>query len=152
MREAQSDSRITENDNTNTNKSTEGLLERILARDNLNQAYQKVKRNKGAHGVDGMEVDELLQYLKENRDETLTSIWTENTVQIQLKGRNTKGERKNKKLGIPTVVDRVVQQAIAQVLTPIYEKQFSETSYGFRPKRSAHDALKKCQGTCKRRI
>ena len=137
--------RITENNNTNVDSSTAGLLEMILSRGNLNLAYKQVKRNKGAHGVDGMEVEYLLQYLKDNGDELIKSIregkFRPNPVR---RVGIPKEDGSLRKLGIPTVVDRVVQQAIAQVLTPIFERQFCETSYGFRPGRSAHMALEKC--------
>ncbi|MFD0698744.1 group II intron reverse transcriptase/maturase, partial [Paenibacillus sp. GCM10027628] len=138
--------RITENNNTNVNESKKGLLEEIVSRDNMNQAFKRVKANKGSHGIDGMKVDELLQYLKENGETLKQSILDEayrpNPVRrVEIPKEN--GKKRN--LGIPTVVDRVIQQAIAQVLTPIYEKQFSENSFGFRPKRSAHDAIRKSQ-------
>lgn len=139
-------SRITENNIINTGLSTNDLLEQILDRNNLNNAYRKVKSNKGAGGVDGMGVDNLLQYLKENQKNLVQSIkdgkYRPNPVRRVEIPKEEKG--KVRKLGIPTVVDRVIQQAITQVLTPIFEKQFSDNSYGFRPKRSAHDAMKKC--------
>lgn len=138
--------RITENNIINTDLSTEGLLEEILDRDNLNNAFRKVKSNKGAGGVDGMGVDKLLQYLKDNKEELIQAIrdgkYRPNPVRRVEIPKEEKG--KTRKLGIPTVVDRVIQQAITQVLTPIFEKQFSDNSYGFRPKRSAHDAMRKC--------
>lgn len=144
--EAYTSSRITENNIINTDLSTEGLLEKILDRNNLNNAFRKVKSNKGAGGVDGMGVDELLQYLKDNKDNLVQSIrdgkYHPNPVRRVEIPKEEKG--KVRKLGIPTVVDRVIQQAITQVLTPIFEKQFSDNSYGFRPKRSAHDAMRKC--------
>ena len=145
-RNGQSDSRMIENDNVNTNKPTERMLERILSSDNMNEAYQKVKRNKGAGGVDKMEMDELLEHLKTHREEILTSLLTGSYKPYPVKRVEIPKENgKTRKLGIPTLRDRVVQQAILQVLSPIYEKQFVETSYGFRPNRGCHDALKKCQ-------
>jgi len=145
-RNGQSDSRMIENDNINTNKPTERMLERILSSDNMNEAYQKVKRNKGAGGVDQMEMDELLEHLKTHREEILTSLLKGSYKPYPVKRVEiTKENGKTRKLGIPTLRDRVVQQAILQVLSPIYEKQFVETSYGFRPNRGCHDALKKCQ-------
>ena len=121
--------KITETDITNTNQQTEGLLELILTRDNLNHAYKQVKRNKGAGGIDGMQVDELLPYLKENQEKLIQSLrdgkYRPNPVRrVEIPKENGK----TRKLGIPTVVDRVIQQAICQVLTPIFEKQFSETA------------------------
>lgn len=123
------------------------MMEKILQKDNLNKAYKKVKSNKGVGGVDKMSVDELLPYLKQNQIQLLHQIrngkYKPNPVRRVEIPKEEKG--KVRELGIPTVVDRVIQQAIAQVLTPIYEKQFSDNSYGFRPNRSQHDALKKCQ-------
>lgn len=139
--------KITENNITNANVSRERLLEKILDKENLNNAFKRVKANKGAHGVDGMEVDELLQYLKDNGEQLKQSIldgkYRPNPVRrVEIPKEDGKQKRK---LGIPTVVDRWIQQAIAQVLTPIFEVQFSDNSYGFRPKRSAHGAIEKCQ-------
>jgi RNA-directed DNA polymerase len=120
------------------------LMEQICERRNLNRAYKRVKANKGAGGVDGMTIDELLGYLQTHKEE-LTESLLQGTYQPQAV-RGVKipkpggGERQ---LGIPTVVDRVVQQAIAQVLEPIFELTFSGSSYGFRPGRSAHQALKR---------
>lgn len=139
--------RITENNITNTDLSADRLLEKILDRDNMNQAFKKVKSNKGAGGIDEMGVDELLQYLKENGQQLTQAIkdgkYHPKPVRRVEIPKAEKG--KVRKLGIPTVVDRVVQQAIAQVLSPIFEKQFSDNSFGFRPKRSAHDAIRRCQ-------
>jgi len=138
--------RITENNATNANRQGNGLLEQILNRTNLNKAYKRVKKNKGAQGVDGMEVEHLLPYLKDKGNELIQSVldgkYHPNPVRrVEI----PKDNGKKRKLGIPTAVDRVVQQAIAQVLSPMFEPQFSETSYGFRPNRSTHDALKKCK-------
>ena len=138
--------KMTETDIPDTDKQTEGLLELILTRDNLNRAYKQVKRNKGAGGIDGMQVDELLPYLRENQERLLQSLrdgkYRPRPVRrVEIPKENGK----TRKLGIPTVVDRFIQQAICQVLTPTFEKQFSDNSFGFRPKRSTHDALKRCQ-------
>lgn len=139
--------KIAENNITNSYMPTENLLEKVIDIQNFSQAFRKVKSNKGAPGVDGMGVDELREYLEKN----LTSI-RESIVNGKYKPnpvRRTeipKDNGKKRNLGIPTVVDRVVQQAIAQVLTPIYEEQFSNNSFGFRPRRSAHDAIRQCQG------
>lgn len=138
--------RITETDDTNASESKDRLLERIVSRDNLNEAFKRVKANKGSHGIDGMGVDELLQYLRDNggtiKQQILDGKYRPNPVRrVEIPKEN--GKKRN--LGIPTVVDRVIQQAIAQVLTPIYEKEFSNNSYGFRPKRSAHHAIKQSQ-------
>ena len=137
---------ITENNFTNADQTGYGLLEQILSPTNLNQAYKKVKGNKGSGGIDKMEVESLKDYLVRNKEELIQSImcgtYRPNPVR---RGEIPKENGKMRMLGIPTVVDRVVQQAIAQILVPIYEKQFSTSSYGFRPKRSAHQALNKCR-------
>lgn len=121
------------------------MLEQITARDNLNNAFTKVHRKKGAGGVDKMEVKELPVYLRKHREELVQSIldgsYRPNPVRrVEIPKENGK----MRGLGIPTAVDRVIQQAIAQVLVPVYEPEFVETSYGFRPRRSAHDAIRKC--------
>ena len=138
---------ITGNPDTDTDFWTDNLLDTILRSDNLNAAYKKVKANKGSGGIDGMQVDELLPYLKDHRDELVKQLregkYKPNPVRRVEIPKEEKG--KFRKLGIPTVVDRMVQQAMAQELTTIYEGQFSENSYGFRPGRSAHDALAKCR-------
>lgn len=129
---------------TEEQDNAEGLMERILDRDNLNRAYRRVKSNKGAPGIDGMPVEEALPWLKEHREELLESIrggwYKPNPVRRKEIPKPDGGVRK---LGIPTVIDRIVQQAIAQVLVPIYEPQFSDCSYGYRPKRSAQMAIGK---------
>ncbi len=139
--------RIAENNDIITDFWTDNQMELILRKDNLNKAYKKVKSNKGVGGVDGMQVDKLLPYLIENQDELIQLIkmgkYKPNPVRRVEIPKEEKG--KVRKLGIPTVVDRVVQQAIAQELTPIYEEQFSDSSFGFRPKRGQHDALKRCK-------
>ena len=139
--------RIAENNNIITDFQTDNLMEQILHRDNLNKAYKKVKSNKGAGGVDGMSVDELLGFLRDNQEQLTQQIkdgkYKPNPVRRVEIPKEIKGEFR--KLGVPTVVDRVFQQAITQVLSPIYEKQFSKNSFGFRPNRGAHDALKQCQ-------
>lgn len=126
-------------------KSKEGtgkLLERILHKKNLHEAYKRVKKNKGSHGVDGMEVEELLPYLKENVD-SLTQEILEGKYKPKPVRRVEipKDNGKKRLLGIPTVIDRLIQQAIAQELNKIVDGDFSENSYGFRPGRSAHMAL-----------
>lgn len=139
--------RITENNDIITDFQTDKLLEQILSNDNLNKAYKKVKSNKGAGGVDEMNVDELLSFLKDKgkqlKQQLMDGKYKPNPVRRVEIPKETKGEFR--KLGVPTVVDRVFQQAITQVLSPIYEEQFSENSFGFRPCRDAHDALKQCQ-------
>jgi RNA-directed DNA polymerase len=137
---------ITENNLTNADQSKYGLLEEILSPANLNQAYKRVRSNKGSGGVDKMDVESLKDYLVANKDDLVVSIlggkYRPNPVRrVEI----PKDNGKKRQLGIPTVVDRVIQQAITQVLSPIYEKQFSSGSYGFRPKRSAHQALSQCR-------
>ena len=118
------------------------LMEQILSPSNLNAAYKQVLRNKGAAGIDRMDCDRLLGYLLEHKDALTESIrqrtYRPNPVRrVEI----PKDNGKKRLLGIPTVVDRMIQQAIAQVLSPIYERQFSDGSYGFRPKRGAKQAL-----------
>ena len=139
--------RIAEHNDIITDLSADSLLRKILSRDNMNEAYRKVKSNRGTGGVDKMSVDELLPYLREHRLELLRQIKDGKYKPSPVRRVEIPKEERGKvrKLGIPTVVDRMIQQAIAQVLTPIYEPQFSESSFGFRPKRGAHDALKQCQ-------
>ena len=139
--------RIAGDDDAITGLWTNGLLELITRRENLNRAYRQVKRNKRSAGIDRMQVDELLPYLRENGDELIQQLregkYKPNPVRRVEIPKEEKG--KVRKLGIPTVVDRLVQQAISQELTPLYEVQFSDNSFGFRPGRGAHDALKRCQ-------
>ena len=123
------------------------LLERILSRDNLNNAYRRVKANKGAPGVDGMTVEEALQWLKEHGKELTDSIlqgkYKPDPVRRKAIPKPDGGVRK---LGIPSVKDRIIQQATAQMLMPVYEPIFAEGSYGYRPGRSAQDAIFKIRG------
>lgn len=118
------------------------LLEEILNQDNLNKAYKKVIANKGVAGVDGISVDEELDYLKENKDRILNQIRhrrykPQPVKRVQIPKEN--GKMRN--LGIPTVTDRIIQQAIFQVISPIFEKQFNDNSFGFRPNRSCEQAV-----------
>ena len=124
----------------------EHLFEQILSPANLNRAYKAVMRNKGCGGIDKMSCEQLLPWLLANKDELIRSLmdgsYRPNPVKrVEI----PKDNGKMRLLGIPTVVDRLVQQAINQVLTPIYENQFSKTSYGFRPRRGCHDALRGAQ-------
>ncbi len=120
------------------------LMALVCSSDNFSRAFKQVKRNKGAAGIDGMQTDEFAQWYRaegENLIETLLSGRYQpqavRTVEID------KPNGGKRKLGIPTVTDRIIQQAIAQVLTSIYDRTFSDSSYGFRPNRGAHDALVK---------
>lgn len=123
-----------------------GLLEEILEPDNMNKAFKRVKSNKGKPGSDGMTVDELLPFLKENGDQIKQAIM-EGTYSPKPVRRVEipKPDGGVRLLGIPAVLDRVIQQAVAQVLSPIYEREFSDNSYGFRPGRDAHQAIRKCK-------
>ena len=119
------------------------LLEAILGRDNLNSAHKRVKRNHGAAGIDGMTVEEALPWLKEHRGELLQSIRDGSYMPSPVRRKEIpKPDGSVRKLGIPTVVDRVIQQAIAQKLRGIWEPLFSDSSYGYRPKRSAQQTIR----------
>ena len=120
------------------------LIEEILSVENLNEAIKRVKANKGARGIDKMSVDKLEPYFNEHRKEIIESIMNK-TYRPQPVRRVyiPKSNGKLRPLGIPTVVDRVIQQAIAQRLVPIYENVFSDYSYGFRPNRDCHTAIDK---------
>ena len=120
------------------------LLEKILEKENLNKAYKHVKANKGAPGVDGVTVDEAYDSITQNKEKWLNQIRKRTykpqpVRRVQIPKEN--GKMRN--LGIPTVFDRIIQQAIVQVLSPIFEEQFSETSYGFRPGRCCENAVVK---------
>ena len=119
-------------------------MEQILSKDNLNAAYLQVVRNKGAAGVDGMTVEELGAYLSENGESIREQLRTRKyRPQPVRRVEISKPDGGVRKLGVPTVVDRFVQQAVAQVLTPIFEEQFHDHSYGFRPNRCAQQAVLK---------
>src|SRR5699024_10715455 len=120
------------------------ILDKILDRDNLNDAYKQVIKNKGAAGVDGMTIDDLGGYLASNREEIILGIRERRyKPQPVLRVEIPKPDGGTRLLVIPTVVDRVIQQAISQVLTPIFDSQFSDNSYGFRPRRYAEMAILK---------
>ena len=120
------------------------LLNELLCDENLKIAKQRVKKNKGASGIDGMEVKELDEYLSKHLDEIKEQIRNKKYSPKPFKRVEiSKPDGGVRNLGVPTVVDRFVQQAIAQVLTPIYEPKFSESSYGFRPNRCCEMAILK---------
>lgn len=120
------------------------LLNELLSGDNLKIAKQRIKKNKGASGIDGMEVKELDEYLSKHLDEIKEQIRNKKYSPKPVKRVEIpKPDGGVRNLGVPTVVDRFVQQAIAQVLTPIYEPKFSESSYGFRPNRCCEMAILK---------
>ena len=138
--------RMVESNVTDFNRLGYGVLEFIMSPSNLNAAYLQVRRNKGAAGVDKLEVESLKDYLIKNKTELTAAIFRGiyrphpvRRVEIP------KDNGQKRQLGIPTVVDRVIQQAISQILSGLYEPQFSDHSYGFRPKRNAHQALEKCR-------
>jgi retron-type reverse transcriptase len=142
---------ISEKRGNNGNEYSRGLLEKIIDRDNMNMAYKRVVAKKGSHGVDGMTVDELLQFLKQNGNQIKQSIMEGTYCPKPVRRVEIpKPDGGIRLLGIPTVLDRVIQQAIAQVLSPIYEKEFSGNSYGFRPKKNSHH--KEMQGIHRSRI
>jgi RNA-directed DNA polymerase len=119
------------------------LREAVVGRENMRQAFKRVKKNKGAAGVDNMSVDELLPYLNEHwsriKEELLEGRYEPRPVRkVEIPKPDGKGIRQ---LGIPTVLDRLIQQALLQALQPVFEPGFSESSYGFRPGRSAHQAV-----------
>lgn len=120
------------------------LLERILSPENLHKAYKQVVKNKGAGGVDKMDTSELLTYLNLHQDELIEKIKSGKYKPTAVRRVEIPKENgKKRQLGIPTVVDRYIQQAISQVLSEIYEPKFSDNSFGFRPNRRAQDALKR---------
>ncbi|MDP2659893.1 MAG: group II intron reverse transcriptase/maturase [Dehalococcoidia bacterium] len=122
------------------------VLERVLERGNLTKALKRVEENRGAAGVDGMGVEELRSYLKEHwlaiRERLLAGTYEPNPVRRVEIPKPDGGKRQ---LGIPTVLDRFIQQALLQALTPLFDPGFSKSSYGFRPGRRAHDAVRKAR-------
>jgi RNA-directed DNA polymerase len=122
------------------------MLEEIVSRENMTKAFKRVKANKGAAGIDGMQVEELQSYLRHAwlfiKAEILEGSYKPKSVKQVTIPKPNGGERK---LGIPTVVDRLIQQAISQRLTQVYDYGFSKNSYGFRPGRNAHQAVHKAQ-------
>ena len=122
------------------------LMERVLAAENLRRAWKRVKANRGAPGIDGMHIEDFAQFARERwpsiRERLVDGNYRPQPVRRVLIPKPGGGERP---LGIPTVTDRLIQQAIAQVLTPIFDPGFSASSFGFRPKRSAHGALRQVQ-------
>ena len=120
------------------------LIKEIMSYQNILEATKRVKSNKGAPGVDKMSVDEIESYIKEHYEEIKEQVLTKKyKPQSVRRVYIPKANGKRRPLGIPTVVDRVIQQAISQVLSPIYENYFSDYSYGFRPNRDCHKAMNK---------
>ena len=137
---------ISENNLVEVIPTKESLMEEIFSEHNLHQAQKQVVKNGGAGGVDKMQVEELHTYLQTHKDNLLTSIFNGKYKPIPVcRVEIPKGNGKTRPLGIPTVVDRLIQQAISQVLTKIYDPTFSNWSYGFRPKKGCHDALRRVQ-------
>ena len=121
---------------------TSNLMKQILSKENLNTAYLQVVRNKEASGVDEMEYTQLGEYLEENGEMIKEQLRTRRyKPQPVRRVEIPKADGGIRKLGVPTVVDRFIQQSVAQVITPIYEEQFHEHSYGFRPNRCAQQAV-----------
>ena len=120
------------------------LLEKILYKDNFNRAYKRVKKNHGAPGIDGMTIEEALPYLREHQKELTERIFRGKYTPLPVRRVEIpKPDGGIRKLGIPTVTDRIIQQAITQQLVPIFEPLFADGSYGYRPGRSAQDAIAK---------
>ena len=130
----------------NERSGTGGLMELVCERQNLMAALKRVKDNKGSPGIDGMTVGELPAFLKLHwlrlREELLAGAYRPQSVRRVAIPKPGGGERE---LGIPTVLDRFIQQALLQVLQPRFDPTFSEASYGFRPGRRAHDAVRRAQ-------
>lgn len=125
---------------------TNNLMEQICSTENVRVAYKRVYANKGAPGIDNMKVEELENWLHQNEQQLIRQlICCEYAPQPVRKVEIPKPQGGMRMLGIPTVVDRLVQQAIAQILIPIFDPGFSNSSYGFRPGRDAHQALAKSQ-------
>ncbi len=121
---------------------TRDLMEEVTDRENLNQAYRQVKANRGAAGVDGMTIAQAADWIAEHKEELIASLIDSSYQPQPVRGVEIpKPDGGVRQLGIPTVIDRLVQQAILQVLGPLLDPTFSDSSYGFRPGRSAHDAL-----------
>ena len=128
----------------------ETLMEAVLSSANVKRAWRRVKSKRGARGIDGMHIDDFPAYAREHWPAIRQSLhdgrYQPQPVRRVMIPKAGGGERA---LGIPTVVDRVIQQAIAQVMTPIFDPDFSDSSYGFRPRRSAHDALRQVRADIK---
>jgi RNA-directed DNA polymerase len=138
-------SEVRRNDESSQGAERKDLLEKVIERNNLNRAYKQVKANRGSHGVDGMEVEELLPYLKQHGEAIRQAIQEGGYCPQPVRVEMPEPDGGARLLGIPTVLDRLIKQAIAQVLNPIFEPQFSESSYGFREGRNARQAIKKAQ-------
>lgn len=132
--------------NGGNNRDKGGLMEQIVSRENMTRAYKRVVSNKGCAGLDGMEVEEMQSYLKEHWESIKMELlkgeyYPKGILQVEI-GKPGGGVRQ---LGIPTVLDRMIQQSLHQILEPLFEPNFSENSYGFRPKRNAGMAVRKAK-------
>lgn len=137
---------ISRGETTRRDGVQENLISHITSRGNLNKAYKKVKANKGSAGIDGMEINELYPYIIQNRKILVAQIMDGSYEPQPVKRTEIdKEDGSKRKLGIPTVLDRFVQQAILQVIEPIIDPTFSDSSFGFRPNRSAHDAVNRAK-------
>jgi RNA-directed DNA polymerase len=122
------------------------MIERVINRKNMLKAYRQVLLNAGSSGIDGLSVKALSHYLKENREKIMTSIVNGNYIPQPILGVSIpKSNGKSRLLGIPTVIDRLLQQAVSQVVSSSFELEFKEHSYGFRPNRNAHQAVQQAQ-------
>ena len=131
----------------NERSGASDLMAKVCERRNLQAALKRVRKNKGSPGIDGMTVDELPDYLRDHwpalREQLLAGTYQPSPVKEQLIPKSGGGKRK---LGIPTVLDRFIQQALLQVLQPMFDPGFSKHSHGFRPGRRAHDAIVESHG------
>ena len=121
---------------------TKNLMEKVLSNDNLNLAFRNVKANKGIGGVDNKTIEETKLYIKEHKEEIIEKLRTRKykpspVLRVEI----PKDDGSKRKLGIPTILDRVIQQALVQILSPIFEENFDDSSYGFRPNRSCEMAI-----------
>ena len=145
--EGDTSQRLNENPVLNAN-----LLSQVLGNANIKAAWEQVRRNKGVGGVDGIEIEQFTEWVRP-KWRTLKEQLQNGRYQPQpvMRVQIPKEDGGTRLLGIPTVLDRVIQQAIVQILSPVFDPDFSEYSYGFRPKRSAHDAVRQVQGYCQQK-
>ena len=145
--EGDTSQRLNENPVLNAN-----LLSQVLGNANIKAAWEQVRRNKGVGGVDGIEIEQFTEWVRP-KWRTLKEQLQNGRYQPQpvMRVQIPKEDGGTRLLGIPTVLDRVIQQAIVQILSPVFDPDFSEYSYGFRPKRSAHDAVRQAQGYCQQK-
>lgn len=121
------------------------MIEKVINRKNIRKAYLQVRANKGSAGVDGMTVDDLPKFLKGQQDKIATAVCSGKYLPQPILGVEIPKSNGKRLLGVPTVFDRVLQQAVSQVIGPRFELQFKEHSYGFRPNRNALQAVKQSQ-------